>query len=247
MPTDALPPTPVMRDYYPSSASKRAFTRKIFDDTAHTYDQIETLMAFGTGRWYRRQALMRAGLARGMRVLDVAIGTGLVAREEIRLVGDAKLVTGLDPSRGMMSHAIAQLGVAGIQAIGEALPLADQQFDFVSMGYALRHLTDLRSAFAGFFRVLKPGGTVLVLEITRPQNPVHRALLKTYMKGIVPMLTRMGTGRADSQKLWEYYWETIDQCVNRQVVIAALVDAGFANVECVMSLGMFAEFRGVKR
>jgi demethylmenaquinone methyltransferase/2-methoxy-6-polyprenyl-1,4-benzoquinol methylase len=242
----ALPPHPTLDAYYESPATKRSFLRELFDTTAGDYDKTESLVAMGSGKWYRRDALKRSGLKPGMRVLDVAIGTGLVAREEIGIVGDAKLVTGLDPSIGMISHAVRQLGVKAVLGVGEALPLADGQFDFVSMGYALRHVADIRQAFAEYYRVLKPGGRVCILEISRPGGPIHRLVLKTYMKVLVPMVTRLQTRHADTQKLWEYYWETIEQCVAPEQVTDALRDVGFQDVKWTPVMKMFSEYTGTK-
>src|SRR3954449_6403754 len=139
--TRTLAPHPTLPRYYAGEAEKRSFVRKIFNETAPDYERVERWMALGSGSWYRRQALLRAGLAPGMRVLDVAIGTGLVAREEAAITGDPKLVLGLDPSIGMLSEARRTLPVQAVLGVAEELPLADAQFDFLSMGYALRHLS----------------------------------------------------------------------------------------------------------
>src|SRR5437763_1885491 len=102
----AVAPHPTLPRYYEASErAKRSFVRRIFNQTAGDYDRVERLMALGSGSWYRRRALRRAGLAQGMRVLDVAIGTGLVAREEVDITGDPRLVLGLDPSVGMIAQA----------------------------------------------------------------------------------------------------------------------------------------------
>src|SRR5262245_8767838 len=102
MPTHAptLAPHPTLPRYYSTPESKQAFLRSIFDDAAGDYDRVEKWLGLGSGSRYRREALLRAGLAQGMRVLDVAVGTGLVAREEIAVVGSEKLVLGVDPSAG---------------------------------------------------------------------------------------------------------------------------------------------------
>lgn len=242
----ALPPHPTIGHWYNSPDSKRGFLRELFDATAGDYDSTESLLALGTGRWYRRDALRRSGLQAGMRVLDVAIGTGLVAREEITLTGNPQLVTGVDPSIGMMRRAIDQLGVKAVMGIAEALPLAGDQFDFLSMGYALRHVTDIRAAFAEYFRVLKPGGRVCILEISRPSGPIHRALLKVYMKLFVPLVVRFRTNHARTQMLWQYYWDTIELCVPPQQVVEALQSAGFVDVKWVPTLKMFSEYTGRK-
>src|SRR5688572_20587357 len=131
-------PHPTLPRYY-ASDGMRSFVRNIFDHTAGDYDRVERMMALGWGSWYRRQALTRAGLSTGMRVLDVAIGTGLVAREEVAMTGDPKLVLGLDPSIGMITEARRTLTVPTVLARAEEIPLRDACFDFLSMGYALRH------------------------------------------------------------------------------------------------------------
>src|SRR5512134_877007 len=104
-------PHPPLQAYFRSEAERRGWVRNIFDRTAADYERVERAMAFGTGPWYRRQALLRAGLAPGMRVVDVGVGTGLVAREAARIVGFASLVTGVDPSPGMLGSARVPAGV----------------------------------------------------------------------------------------------------------------------------------------
>ena len=89
-----LAPHPTLDRYYAGPEHKRSFVRRLFDETAGQYDQVERMMAFGTGSWYRRHALSRSGLVRGMKCLDVAVGTGLVAREAVTLAGDPSAVTG---------------------------------------------------------------------------------------------------------------------------------------------------------
>src|SRR5829696_7983783 len=125
-------PHPSLPRYYDESqGGKRPFVRKIFNSAAPDYNRIENLMALGWGPWYRRHALTHAGLARDMKVLDVAIGTGLVAREEITLTGDARNVVGLDPSVGMITEARRALPLRAILGVAEELPLANDSFDFL--------------------------------------------------------------------------------------------------------------------
>ena len=242
-----LAPHPDLPQYYDVQKGKTPFVRKLFDHTAGDYDRVERMMAFGSGSWYRRQALRRAGLRSGMRVLDVAIGTGLVAREEIELTGDARLVLGVDPSPGMIAQARRSLKDVDITlGVAEQLPVASDAFDFLSMGYALRHLSDLAPAFAEFFRVLRPGGRVCILEITRPRGRCRTALMKAYMRFIVPALTRLTTRHADTQLLWQYYWDTIEHCVPAEKIMAALSAAGFVEVKRHLELGIFSEYTARK-
>ena len=242
-------PHPPLTDYYASEQERQGFVKQIFDSTAADYDRIEKLLALGSGPWYRRQALLRAGLKAGMRVVDIGVGTGLVAREAAKLAGEPQLVVGVDPSVGMMANAHLPEGLRLVEGRAEAIPLPDASFDFLSMGYALRHIGDLSAAFREFHRVLKPGGRVCLLEITKPERSWSRALLKGYMRAVVPVLARLIGGSAESARLWRYYWDTIDSCVSPAEVIATLEAAGFTGVTRhieTRALSVLAEYQAVK-
>jgi demethylmenaquinone methyltransferase/2-methoxy-6-polyprenyl-1,4-benzoquinol methylase len=244
---DALVPHPDLPAYYRGAERKRTFLREIFDQTAGDYDRVERVLALGSGRWYRRQALVRAGLSSGMRVLDVAAGTGLVAREALQLVGAGGRVLGVDPSEQMLRHAHDMPGAfSAVLGRGESLPIGDRCVDFVSMGYALRHLPDLNKAFSEFHRVLRPGGKVCILEITRPSGWIRRQLLQAYFHGVLPLASRVMNASAATRRLWQYYWETIDQCVAPTIVLGALSSAGFTQVGRATSLGIFSEYTATK-
>ena len=182
-------------------------------DTAADYDRIERLMALGTGPWYRRQALMRAGVGPGQHLLDVGTGTGLLAREALKLVGPAGSVIGVDPSTGMMAEAHLPPGVTLVQGRAEDTGRPADSADMLTMGYALRHVSDVDAAFAEFHRVLRPGGRAVVLEISLPASRWGRVLLKAYMRAVVPMLARFVARRGDTALLWRYYWDTIESCI----------------------------------
>jgi len=241
---DVLPPHPGLDRYY--EGAKDGFVRRIFDQGAADYDRIEKMMALGSGSWYRRKALLRAGLQPGMKVLDVAIGTGLVAREEIAITGDGANVTGVDPSAGMLAEARRALDVGAVRGKAEDLPLANDAFDFLSMGYALRHVSDLHRAFAQFSRVLAPGGSLCILELTRPRGNVRSALLRWYMGSLIPTLARLVTRGNQSRLLWRYYWDTIESCISPEKVLAALAAAGFTDVKRHTELGIFSEYTARK-
>jgi demethylmenaquinone methyltransferase/2-methoxy-6-polyprenyl-1,4-benzoquinol methylase len=239
-------PHPPLKQYYQTEQERTAWVRGIFSRTAGDYERIESAMAFGTGPWYRRRALRRGGLTHGMRVVDVGVGTGLVAREAVAIVGDPALVTGVDPSPGMLANARLPLGVRLLSGAAEAIPVADGAADFVSMGYALRHIADLRAAYAEFFRVLPSGGRLCILEITLPRRALARILLRAYMRGIVPALARLVARHSDMPKLMRYYWDTIEACVPPQAVIDGICAAGFVDVSRHVELGIFSEYRARK-
>jgi demethylmenaquinone methyltransferase/2-methoxy-6-polyprenyl-1,4-benzoquinol methylase len=128
----------------------------------------------------------------------------------------------------------------------EAIPAPAASADFLSMGYALRHIGDLGAAFTEFLRVLAPGGRICLLEITLPQRRVPRALLKTYMRGIVPFMARHLAADPESPRLMRYYWDTIEACTSPQSILQAIRDAGFVDVERYLELGIFSEYRARK-
>ena len=241
---DSSAPIAKLPRYFADERGRRHFLTDLFDGNARDYDFLERLLAFGSGSWYRRDALRRAGLAPGMRVLDIATGTGLVAREAARLTGKKGTVIGLDPSAGMLAQA-ASLQIPLVRALGERLPIADGSFDFVSMGFALRHVQHLDGLFSEIHRVLKPGGTACILEITRPAKPAAALPLRVFMTRVVPALARI-TGRRDARPMMDFYWDTIDACVPPEAVLAALEKAGFAGPKRVVSLGMFSEYLGTR-
>ena len=245
-PSPAHAPHVPLTEYYESEQHRQAYLREIFDNTAPDYDRIEAMLAWGTGPRYRREALARAGLKTGMRVLDVGVGTGLVAAQACRLTGDPALVTGIDPSPGMMAASRLPKTMTLIEGRAESLPFPDNHFDFLSLGYALRHISDLGVAFAEFERVLKPGGRLCLLEITQAQNPMGKWLLKTYMRGVIPLLTRWVTARKDTPTIWRYYWDSIEACVPPAQVLTTLEAAGFTQVKRHLEIGVFSEYQASK-
>jgi demethylmenaquinone methyltransferase/2-methoxy-6-polyprenyl-1,4-benzoquinol methylase len=235
-----------LTDYYRTEQDRQAYLRRIFDDTAADYDRIEAMLAWGTGSRYRRQALVRGGLKTGMKVLDVGVGTGLVAAQACLLAGDPALVTGVDPSPGMMAASKLPRSMVLREGRAESLPFPDNHFDFLSMGYALRHISDLGVAFAEFQRVLKPGGRLCILEITQAKSAPGRWLLKTYMRSVIPLLTRLVTRQKDTPTIWRYYWDSIEACVPPEQVMTTLRAAGLAQVRQHLEVGVFSEYQAIK-
>jgi len=236
------PPHPPLQTYYSSAQSRRGWVRDIFSRTAGDYERVERAMTIGTGSWYRRRALLQAGLAAGMTVVDVGVGTGLLAREAAVIVGDPARLIGVDPSPGMVANARVPRGVRLLSGYAEQLPVEAAAADFVSMGYALRHVEDLATAFAEFYRVLKPGGRLCVLEFTRPQARWARALLKLYMRRVVPWVAARLASHRDTPDLIRYCYDTVEAFVAPETIMAGLRAAGFAEVVRNVELGIFSAY-----
>lgn len=244
-PTEAIPPHPTLSGYYKTAADREPFVRALFDETAPWYESISAVLSFGSDNWYRRDALKRAGYGAGLKLLDVATGTGVVARAAASLARSEDVI-GLDPSLGMLLAGRHRNKTRAVQAFGEHLPFRSASFDLLSIGYALRHMSDLREAFAEHLRVLKPGGRVLILEITPPSSKLGFAALRTYMNGVVPPLVRLMTRKKDTATLMRYYWDTIAECVPPESILSALRDAGFEQVERQVRFGVMSEYRGMR-
>lgn len=239
-------PHPPLTEHYSSPDAKPAFVNRLFDAGAKHYDGVVDWGFLRSGSFYRRWVQQRHGLKPGMRVLDVACGTGLVAVEAAKILGSAENITCLDPSEGMLAVARKKLAATFVQGRAEAMPFADNSFDFLTMGYALRHVTDLESTFREYLRVLRPGGKVLILEVTKPASRVGNFGFRIYFGRVYPALTQLFTRSRDARNMMRYYWETMDACVPPETVLEALRAAGFAEVNRIKMGGLFSEYSAVK-
>lgn len=243
---EARAPHPALTRYYRDEADRQQFLNTMFDQTAILYDRIDAVMSLGSGPWYRRWALRRAGIGPGMRVLDVATGTGALARVAVRLVGPSGLVVGLDPSAGMLAeHARRPHPARLTRGVAERLPFADTSFDFVTMGYALRHVPDLMVTFREYRRVLRPGGHLLILDFYRASHAAVRGLGTFYLGAMVPRMARLACASRSLQRLMEYCWDTVASSLPPSAIEESLAAAGLGDVR-VQRWGLVAEYHAAR-
>jgi demethylmenaquinone methyltransferase/2-methoxy-6-polyprenyl-1,4-benzoquinol methylase len=177
-----------------------------------------------------------------MTLLDVATGTGQVARAATSILGDHRGVVGLDPSAGMLRQARRVHAGPLVQGRAEEIPLGSEAFDMLSMGFALRHVDALEAAFGEYRRVLKPGGRLLMLEVSRPPSRLLRWAIRAYVGTILPLIIRLRTRSPDARLLMTYYWATIEDCVPPGRIVAALRQAGFVDVQHTLVAGCLSEY-----
>lgn len=236
----------LIADYYADPERRLSFVRDLFNRTAQHYDPVNRLFSLGSGAWYRRTCLRWAGLQPGHRVVDVAVGTGLLAREAVAITGDRRSVIGVDVSEAMLTIARKNLGIRLVQGTAEALPLAPAIADFVTMGYALRHIADLETAFREASRVLRVDGTIVLLEISAPRKRFNRAVASAYIGGLLPLLSLLTTRDPRASTLMRYHWETIVNYVSPETVMRAMRDSGFHSVDCWTEFDLFRCYIGHK-
>jgi demethylmenaquinone methyltransferase/2-methoxy-6-polyprenyl-1,4-benzoquinol methylase len=230
----------------PGDRTEPKFVRDLFRDTAPYYDTVNQIFSLGSGGWYRRRCLVRAGLKAGDHLLDVAVGTGLIASSALKIVGSDGVVIGLDISEAMLDEARRKLDIPLVQGTAEALPFADETLDFLVMGYAIRHIADLDKCLLEFRRVLKPGGTILLLEVSSPSRPIYRTTLARYLGRGVPFLSQLVTRQPKVRTLMTYHWETMKDCLPPSAIIDAVKGAGFASVVCEGWFDLFRSYAGRK-
>lgn len=218
----------------------------LFDRTAVHYEWMCRVMSFGSGQRYRRQALVRAGLSDGMKVLDVATGTGLVAREVVDLVGNARQVVGLDASRGMLQESQLRNPSTLVQGLGDTLPFRNDSFNFLANGYGVRHIVNLEYTFREYHRVLKPEGRLLLLEISRPCSRMAFQLARLYLGKLGPIIARLGTGDRDAALLMKNFWATITEGASPELILGALNRSGFREATHRVLLGICSEYVALK-
>jgi len=240
-----VPPHPPLTDYYDTPERQR-YVIDLFNKTAKHYNTIEALFLNG-GLLYRRTSLRLAGLRKGMKVLDVAVGTGAVARGAVRIVGEDGRVFGVDPSPGMLGEARRVFGGPLTRGVAERLPFATDTFDFVTMGIALRHVSDLAATFSEYLRVLKPGGTLWILESHVPTSRLGHSLTRFVWAQLIPGMTLLSTRSRDAKLLMDFYWDTVEQCVPPKTIVETIGNVGFEQPRYkVVVPGAFCEYSGRK-
>jgi demethylmenaquinone methyltransferase/2-methoxy-6-polyprenyl-1,4-benzoquinol methylase len=242
-----MQPHPQLVDFYEAPSEKRRFIVGLFDENAQHYAHVDRVISLGSGLFYRQRALARAGLRPGMQLLDVGMGTGYVVRAALRLGVNASSIFGLDPSLGMLREARKTLAIPMVLGCADHLPFQSSALDFVTMGFALRHVTDLHCTFREYARVLRPGGRMLVLEISKPRSRLGYRLGRWYFGNLVPWFTRVRTGSRPARMLMRYYWKSIENCVPPDAILRALEESGFRQVVRRAYFGIFSEYRATRR
>ncbi len=185
--------------------NKAQYVNRMFNQIAPTYDRVNRLMTFGLDQGWRKAVVAACQLKPGGRALDVATGTGDIALELGKAVGPQGEVIASDFAFDMMLPGLPKADKAGMNNIIQFLaadalnlPFADNSFDAITTGFAMRNVVDIQKAFSEMNRVVKPGGKVVCLEVARPRWAIIRFGHQLYFNKIVPLIGKLISGHKEA-------------------------------------------------
>lgn len=225
--------------------------RAMFDRIAGLYDVMNSVMTAGLHHRWRRRAVDLAAVGPGDRALDVATGTGDLAIELARRVGPDGEVVGSDFSEGMLERARQKFPPARDASAplrfewgdAQALPYADASFAAATVGFGARNFADLGAGLGEMARVVRPGGRVVVLEITQPQRPPLSTFFALWFDRLVPLL-----GRITDEQAYSYLPSSVKRFPQPPALAAAMERAGLEQLRWILTAGgIIALHVGVRR
>jgi demethylmenaquinone methyltransferase / 2-methoxy-6-polyprenyl-1,4-benzoquinol methylase len=232
------------------AAEKAGRVGRVFSSVARQYDLMNDLMSLGVHRLWKRFVIDLATVRSGERVLDVAGGTGDLAAAFARLTGATGLTVLSDINASMLEQGHARLidqgvlGVPPVQANAESLPFADRSFDCVTIGFGLRNVTDKDAALRSMYRVLKPGGRLLILEFSKPRSAGLSKLYDEYSFRVLPWL---GQAVAQDAAAYRYLAESIRMHPDQETLKGMMEAAGFSRCQYYnLTGGIVAVHRGYR-
>jgi demethylmenaquinone methyltransferase/2-methoxy-6-polyprenyl-1,4-benzoquinol methylase len=217
---------------FTSSEQKKDFVRDMFSDIAGRYDFLNHVLSFGLDYGWRRKAirLIKTHLKdrEHPAILDIACGTGDLSFETLRQIPSAKM-TGMDLARGMLDifrqkARVRNKAIVILEGDVEAMPFADNSFDAITIGFGTRNFTRLEVAFSEIFRVLKPGGIFINLELSKPRRFPMKQLYAFYGRLILPVI---GKNVSKNSEAYSYLPDSIRRFPEREAIVAMLSRIGF--------------------
>jgi demethylmenaquinone methyltransferase/2-methoxy-6-polyprenyl-1,4-benzoquinol methylase len=223
----------------------------MFDRIAPTYDLLNHLLSFGRDPSWRRKAVQQLGPDSSLNIIDLATGTGDLLISLLKSHRSAARIVGLDVSEGMLSlcrQKLRRRGLAGrvelLCADASATPLAASSFDAATMGFGIRNTPDVSKTLREMHRILKPGGTAMILEFSLPKGRLLRWCYLKYLRLVVPFL---GATISADRHAYRYLNRSIEGFYQADDFSSLMRDAGFREVSVTpLTSGVASIYRGVK-
>lgn len=234
-----------------ASEEKAGRVADVFHSVAARYDVMNDVMSLGVHRLWKKFTMELTGLRPGMRVLDLAGGTGDLASKQAKRVGEEGLVVLADINASMLKHGRERLNDEGVasnlevtQCNAEILPFPDNYFDCITIAFGLRNVTDKDKALASMLRVLKPSGRLLVLEFSKPVSKLFGKVYDQYSFKLLPLMGKVVSNDEDS---YRYLAESIRMHPDQETLKSMMETAGFTHCEYHnLTGGVVALHRGFK-
>lgn len=233
-----------------ATEDKQGLIRDVFNSVASKYDLMNDVLSFGAHRLWKHYTIASSNVKVGDRVLDIAGGTGDLAHAFSKKVGDSGQVVLSDINATMLSEGRKNLlnkgtsRVAFVQLSGEQIPFSDESFDCVSVAFGLRNVTDKDQCIREMYRVLKPGGCLLILEFSKTDIALLEKFYDLYSFNVMPKLGKIIANDEDS---YQYLAESIRQHPDQETLKQMVLDAGFGGCEYHnLSGGIVALHKGIK-
>ena len=207
--------------------NKKGLVESVFDKVYNQYDLMNDLMSLGVHRLWKKDLINMMNPSPGQKLIDVACGTGDIAKFFLNFVSKSSEITCVDPNKGMIRKGKGKLSefkkLNWIVATAENLPISKNSFDFYTISFGLRNTKDLNKALSEAHRVLKPGGRFLCLEFSKIQNPNLDFLYKNYSK-LIPQIGKIIVGEKEPYK---YLIKSIENFVNQNELVNLMRRGGF--------------------
>ena len=207
--------------------NKKGLVQNVFDQVYDQYDLMNDFMSLGIHRLWKKSLINMMNPSHKQKLIDVACGTGDIAKVFLKNVNELARITCVDPNKGMVSKGKEKLSefknLNWIIAPAEKLPINDNSFDFYTISFGLRNTKDLNKSLAEAYRVLKPGGRFLCLEFSKIQNSNLEFIYKNYSK-LIPAIGKLIVGE---RKPYEYLIKSIENFVNQDELIDLMIKQTF--------------------
>jgi len=210
---------------------KNKLVNSVFSDVHRRYDLMNDIMSLGIHRIWKEKFIDWMSPSYNTKLIDVASGTGDIAKLFFHRTGKTGKVTCIEPNEKMLMQGKNKLlkynSINWVNANAEKIPVKDNSFDYYSISYGIRNVTDINATLKEAFRVLKPGGRFMCLEFSKIDNELLNYLYKQYSKAI-PLIGKLIVG---SENPYKYLVESIEKFYDQKQLADLILKSGFCNVE----------------